>query len=176
MSAAVLQLNFSYEPLSVVTVQRAVRLLFAGKAEVVAAGDRTLHSESLAFPLPSVIRMLYYIRHRRKAVALTKKNLLLRDDYRCGYCLEQGGPEMTVDHVQPRSRGGASSWTNLVASCGPCNARKRDRTPAEAGMHLARRPHVPSWIPWVVVRKHTAPAEWAKYLGLYGISIEERVG
>lgn len=85
---------------------------------------------------------------------------------------------MTVDHVVPKSHGGQSTWTNLVASCSPCNARKRDRTPDEARMPLARKPHVPAYVPWVIVKKHTADNEWAKYLGLYGISIgvEERVG
>ncbi|HET7813028.1 MAG TPA: hypothetical protein VFL13_01495 [Candidatus Baltobacteraceae bacterium] len=77
---SVLLLNFSYEPLGVVSLQRAVRLLFAKKAEIVHRTDRELHAERIALPLPSVVRMLYYIAHRRKHVPLTKKNLLLRDD------------------------------------------------------------------------------------------------
>jgi len=183
MAADVLLLNFSYEPLGVVKLQRAVRLLFANKAEVVHDAGRMIRSaknrktgEQFSFPLPSVVRLLYYVTHRRKSVALTKKNVLLRDDYMCAYCSSKGGSEMTVDHVHPRSRGGKSSWVNLVACCSRCNGRKRDRTPAEAGMNLLRKPYVPRFIPFVVVKRNTLPDEWGKYLGLYSVGIEERVG
>jgi 5-methylcytosine-specific restriction endonuclease McrA len=170
----VLLLNFSYEPLAVVDLQRAVRLLFARKAEVVHASDREIRSAALTFPLPSVLRMLYYIRRTRKRVALTKKNVLLRDGYVCAYCGDRAGRDMTVDHVVPSSRGGSSTWENLVACCTTCNARKRDRTPDEARMPLKRRPREPNFIPWIVVRRHTAPDEWVKYLALYSVGIEER--
>jgi 5-methylcytosine-specific restriction endonuclease McrA len=171
----VLLLNFSYEPLGTVSVQRAVRMLFSRKAEILHDTGRVIRSEKMAFPLPSVVRLLYYVTHRRKSVALTKKNVLLRDDYRCAYCLAHCGGQMTVDHVVPKSRGGTSSWENLVACCAHCNGRKRDRTPEEAGMPLRRKPHVPKHIPWLVVRRNTQPAEWANYLTLYNVSIEERV-
>lgn len=119
--------------------------------------------------------MLYYISRGRKRVALTKKNVLLRDDYTCAYCGCRGGREMTVDHVVPKSRGGASTWENLVASCSVCNGRKRDRTPKDAGMPLRRKPREPRYIPWLVIRRNTAPDEWLSYLTLYSIGIEERV-
>jgi 5-methylcytosine-specific restriction endonuclease McrA len=171
----VLILNSTYEPLNVVALKRAIRLLLAGKAEIVhQSGVREVHAEVVAFPMPSVMRMLYYIANRRKTVPMTKKNILLRDDYRCGYCRRKGGPEMTVDHVTPKSRGGTSSWMNLVACCSPCNSRKRDRTPAEAGMPLKVTPRKPKVIPWIVVRRNTLPDEWGKYLSLYSVGIEER--
>lgn len=171
----VLLLNFTYEPLGIVDIQRAVRLLFARKAEVVHDDGRQLHSVSAAFPLPSVVRLLYYVARKRNRVALTKKNVLLRDDYTCAYCSRKGGADMTVDHVQPKSRGGTSTWLNLVCCCSRCNLRKRDRTPAEAGMPLQRKPREPRFIPWVVVRRNTMPDEWWKYLSLYSVGIEERV-
>lgn len=171
----VLLLNFSYEPLGTVSLQRAVRMLFARKAEVLHDSGREIRSQKLSFPLPSVLRLLYYVAHRRRSVSLTKKNVLLRDDYKCAYCAAPGGSAMTVDHVVPKSRGGSSAWENLVACCSPCNSRKRDRTPEEARMPLRRKPHVPRRIPWVVVRRNTASAEWSKYLTLYNVSIEERV-
>ena len=171
----VLVLNFSYEPLNVTRVARAVRLVYAGKAEIVHDRGR-LSSPTVVFRLPCVIRMLYYITRGRKRVALTKKNVLLRDDYRCGYC---GRPidnrSATVDHVTPKSAGGKSIWTNLVAACGECNARKRNRTPEEARMPLRIKPAKPRYIPFVVVKRHTATHEWARYLNLYTISIEERM-
>ena len=175
MSESVLLLNFTYEPLGIVDLARAVRLLFARKVEVVHRGDRDVRTTSLAFPLPSIVRMLYYVRRPRKRVALTKKNVLLRDDYTCAYCLCRSGSDMTVDHVVPSSRGGRSAWENLVACCSACNARKRDRTPAEARMPLRRPPREPRFIPWVVVRRNTAPDEWGKYLALYQVGIEERL-
>jgi 5-methylcytosine-specific restriction endonuclease McrA len=81
---------------------------------------------------------------------------------------------MTVDHVVPRRQGGPSAWGNLISACSRCNGRKRDRTPAQAGMPLRRKPHEPRFIPFVVVRRNTRPDEWAKYLTLYSVSIEER--
>jgi len=183
MSAQCLLLNSTYEPLGVVGLQRAVRLLFSRKAEIVADAGRTIVSagnaitkEIVAFPLPSIIRLLYYVRNRRKSVALTKKNVLMRDDYRCAYCGKQGAGEMTVDHVVPKSRGGLSTWTNLVAACVTCNSRKRDRSLAECGMALRKKPFEPRVIPWIVIKRHTMPWEWAKYLTLYGVGIEERCG
>ena len=174
MSESVLLLNSTFEPLGIVDLARAVRLLFARKVEVIHQGDRHVQTTSFAFPLPSVVRMLYYVRRVRKRVALTKKNVLLRDDYTCAYCLARDGRDMTVDHVVPRSRGGVSAWENLVACCSACNARKRDRTPAEARMPLRRTPREPRFIAWVVVRRNTAHDEWGKYLALYNVGIEER--
>ena len=139
---SVLVLNFTYEPLGVVDVARAVRLLFARKVEVVHPGDRELRTSTIAFPLPSVVRMLYYVRRARRRVALTKKNVLLRDDCRCAYCGVRESREMTVDHVVPRSRGGRSVWENLVACCS----------------------------------RNTAPEEWMRYLTLYNVGVEERIG
>ncbi len=152
-----------------------MRLLFARKAEVVQRGDHVIRTTSAAFPLPSIVRMLYYVRRARKRVALTKKNVLLRDDYVCAYCTKRAGHDMTVDHVVPRSRGGASAWENLVACCSDCNARKGNRTPDEARMPLLRKAREPRYIPFVVVRRNTAPDEWAKYLALYNVGIEERI-
>lgn len=172
--ADVLLLNSTYEPLGVVDVARAVRLIFAKKVEIVHAGTDEIRSVAFAMPLPSVVRLLYYVARRRKKVALTKKHVLLRDDYVCGYCGHKGGASMTVDHVTPKARGGRSVWENLVACCSACNARKRDRTPDEARMPLRRTPREPRFIPWIVVRRNTAPNEWAKYLSLYTVGIEER--
>lgn len=175
MMSEVLLLNSTYEPLGVVSLKRAVRLLFSHKAEVIHDTGHAVHAEKISFPLPSILRLLYYVARKRKHVPLTKKNVLLRDDYRCGYCGVRGGSEMTVDHVTPKSHGGLSTWTNLVTCCSTCNARKRDRTPVEAGMPLGKRPHQPSFIPWVVIRRHTMPSEWVKYLTLYNVSVEDRV-
>ena len=89
--------------------------------------------------MPSIIRMLYYIRRPMQKVALTKKNVLIRDDHICQYCGLRGERLMTVDHVTPKSRGGPSTWENLVCACMRCNNRKNNRTPREANMSLKRK-------------------------------------
>lgn len=128
MDTSVLLLNNTYEPLGIVGLQRTVRLVFArqgrdrgGSWPRDALGGRYRPRGDRV--RPAVDRALYYVAHRRKTVALTKKNILLRDKYRCQYCGVRGGSVMTVDHVVPKSRGGPSSWTNLVACCAPCNGR-----------------------------------------------------
>jgi 5-methylcytosine-specific restriction endonuclease McrA len=171
----VLVLNFTYEAINVTSFQRAVKLIFAGKAEVVHDRDRVISSASFSMRMPSIIRLLYYIRRPRQKVALTKKNILLRDDYTCQYCGRKGERTMTVDHVIPRSKGGPSTWENLVCACIRCNNRKNDRTPEDANMHLIRKPRQPKYIPWIRVKRHTLPGEWYKFLFLYNVSIEERI-
>ena len=172
----VLVLNFTYEALGIVDLKRAVCLVFAGKAEVVHSGAGELRASTIAIRMPSIVRMLYFIkRHKPPRVPLTKKNVLLRDDYTCAYCGECGDRQtMTVDHVRPRRQGGRSTWDNLVAACSLCNGRKRDRTPEEARMPLRVKPREPQHIPYVVIQRHTAPNEWIKCLSLYNVRIEVR--
>jgi len=172
----VLVLNFTYEALNITTFQRAVKLIFSGKAEVVHGRDAAIHSTSITLRMPSIIRMLYYIKRPMQRVALTKKNVLLRDDYTCQYCNLRGERLMTVDHVVPKSKGGPSTWENLVAACVRCNNRKNNRTPDDANMALKRRPKQPRYIPWIRIKRNTLPGEWHKFLFLYNVSVEERIG
>ena len=164
MNDSVLLLNSTYEPLGIVDLARAVRLLFARKVEVIHRGGRDVQTTSIAFPLPSVVRMLYYVRRARKRVALTKKNVLLRDDYTCAYCVARGGHDMTVDHVVPRSRGGVSTWENCVLACVECNKRKADRSPAQSGLRLRKAPRKPSWKALVQVPARERRESWDKFL------------
>ncbi|MGA3036370.1 MAG: HNH endonuclease [Vulcanimicrobiaceae bacterium] len=171
----VLVLNFTYEALNITSFQRAVKLIFSGKAEIVHNRDRILTSARWELRMPSIIRMLYYIRRPMQKVALTKKNVLLRDDYTCQYCGLRGERMMTVDHVVPRSRGGPSTWENLVCACMRCNNRKNNRSPQDANMSLKRRPKTPKYIPWIQIRRNTFPGEWHKFLFLYNVSIETKL-
>ena len=136
----VLVLNFTYEALNVTSFQRAVKMIFAGKAEMLAGGDRVLASTSYEMRMPSIIRMLYYIRRPMQKVALTKKNVLIRDDHVCQYCGVRGERLMTVDHITPKSRGGPSTWENLVCACMRCNNRKNNRTPPKRTCRCAQAP------------------------------------
>ena len=144
MQSAVLVLNQNYEPLHVCHVRRAFVLIDRGKAEVLELGDGALRSASFAFPLPSVIRMVYQIRRPRPQMRLTRREVFQRDRFTCHYCGVQG-KDLTLDHVMPRNRGGKHTWENLVAACKACNHRKAGYTPSEARMKLLHepcRPHV----------------------------------
>ena len=139
--APVLVLNASYEPINVCAARRALVLVLKGVAMTEEENGHFLHAARIAMRVPSVIRLLEYRRIPHQSRALSRKNILLRDRNTCQYCatvLPSG--ELTLDHVIPRSRGGSSTWENLVACCHPCNNRKGSRTPEEAGMKLARQP------------------------------------
>ncbi|MFJ8693428.1 HNH endonuclease [Streptomyces roseolilacinus] len=138
-----LVLNASFEPLSTVSLHRAVVLVLQDKAVVEQAhpGLR-LRAAEVELPVPRVIRLCRYVRVPfRRHAPWTRRGVLVRDQHRCAYC---GRRATTVDHVVPRSQGGADSWLNTVASCAEDNHRKADRTPQEAGMPLLHQPFVPS--------------------------------
>lgn len=141
----VVVLNASYEVLSVVALHRAVAYLLREKAEIVARRDgaELRSSSGLAIPIPTVVRLLRYVRvpYRHQMPAWTKAGLLRRDRHTCAYCGHRGS---TVEHLLPVSRGGHSSWSNTVTACVSCNTRKGNRTPEEAGMALLYRPTVPT--------------------------------
>jgi len=142
----VLVLNASFEPLSLISVQRAVVLLLREKAEAIENDvSRYLRAERISLPVPLVIRLVQYVPiPRRLKVPMTRKTLLSRDQYTCQFCGTTQGP-LTVDHVLPRSRGGLTSWENCVAACLRCNHKKGNKTPEEAGMHLLKKPTRPDF-------------------------------
>jgi 5-methylcytosine-specific restriction endonuclease McrA len=157
-----LVLNATFEPLSVVPARRAVCLVLADKAEVIHHDDTEFRSARFALPTPLVIRLRYMVKvpyHRR--TTLSRRAVFARDDHRCQYC---GGHADSIDHVLPRSRGGDHTWENVAAACRPCNLRKRDQTPDEAGMRLARAPRQPRELAWVVVAVGRVPEVWKPYL------------
>ncbi|MEJ5253816.1 MAG: HNH endonuclease [Acidimicrobiales bacterium] len=161
-----LVLNASYEPLSVVSARRAVVLVLSGKAEVVHAADRVMRSERLVLTVPSVVRLRSYVRvPYRRAAALSRRGVFLRDGGLCQYC---GRKADSIDHVVPRSRGGRHTWDNVVAACARCNSAKRDRLLEETSMRLRRRPQAPSHLSWVAVAVSRVPDDWTRYLGVTG--------
>ncbi|MBX9602282.1 MAG: HNH endonuclease [Bryobacteraceae bacterium] len=137
----VLVLNASYEPINVCAVRRALVLVLKGVASAEEHATYRVHSSRNHFEVPSVIRLLEYRRIPHQSRALSRKNILMRDRYTCQYCHKPlASSELTLDHVVPRSRGGETTWENLVACCHPCNNRKGSRTPDEANMRLAKIP------------------------------------
>ena len=136
MRRPVLQLNASYEALRIIPAMRALKLVTTGKATVELATNKLIYP---GIYLPSVIRLLVYRHVPVRLQVTTRRNILMRDAYRCQYCgLKFHGSELTLDHVIPRAQGGKNSWENLVACCRKDNHRKADRTPEEAGMPLLR--------------------------------------
>jgi 5-methylcytosine-specific restriction endonuclease McrA len=163
----VLVLNASYEPLNVTTVRRAHVLVFKGKAEVLEALDRPLHSATDTYPWPHVIRLVSYVRVPRAVQRkISRRALFARDNWRCVYCGTTSG-RMTLDHVVPRSRGGDSVWENVVTSCAPCNLRKGNRLPEEIPMELKFQPKAPTPVLFIRLASPTIPAGWRPYLGAY---------
>lgn len=163
-SGRVLVLNASYEPLNVCSVRRAVVLILKEKAEMVESGERLLHSESITFPHPVVIRLVTYVRVPRDRAKrrITRRAVFARDSWTCQYCGTTS--HLTVDHVIPRSRGGPSDWENIVTSCAPCNRRKGNRTPVETGVHPRRKPKAPGPTVFIRVAAPVVPAAWQQYL------------
>jgi 5-methylcytosine-specific restriction endonuclease McrA len=157
-----LVLNATYEPLSVVPARRAACLVLADKADVIEDDGTLIRSASCSVPSPLVIRLRYVVKvpyHRR--TALSRRAVFARDDHRCQYC---GGVADSIDHIMPRSRGGEHAWDNVAAACRPCNLRKRDRTPDEAGMDLARPARAPRELAWVSISVTRVPEAWKPYL------------
>ncbi len=163
---AVLVLNATYEPLSVVSLRRAIVLLLKDKAEILEAADRYIHAANVSLPTPLVIRLVYYVRVPRQVnIPLTRRALLLRDNYTCQYCgATPPKSELTMDHVIPKVRGGTTTWDNVVCACKACNLRKGSRTPEEAHMSLRSRPSKPHYLAIVIFAHAPAHEVWSKYL------------
>jgi 5-methylcytosine-specific restriction endonuclease McrA len=164
-----LLLNASYEPLKVVHWQKAMTLLFQGKVEVIKEYDREIHAVSFKIRLPSVIRLLRYIKIKRRFdyVPFSRANIYARDEYQCQYCGDAFSTnDLTFDHVVPVAKGGRKDWENIVTCCVTCNRRKGGRTPGEAGMHLLRMPKRPESAPFIriTIGFRNAPESWRDYL------------
>jgi 5-methylcytosine-specific restriction endonuclease McrA len=176
-----LALNASFEPLTIVPARRAVRLVMDRKAEIIEADQlRSFRSASRTVPCPVVIRLVRYVRvPRRFRRQVTNTFLFARDDYACQYCGRhreelKGRQFLTRDHVVPLSRGGGNSWDNVVTACSPCNNRKGNRLPAEAGMRMLSAPGEPNHVHLVWAVRRVTPVQ-AKYISMFygeeGLSI-----
>ena len=162
-----LVLNRSFLPIHVTSVRRACVMLYAGLARAVDEDcqtfdfaswcGRTVDREreaiglvSASMPVPRVITLLFYDRVPRRQVRFTRHNVYSRDRDTCQYCGRRfPRHQLNLDHVIPRSQGGASSWENVVCSCHACNRRKGGQTPEQSGVRLLRRPVRPAWTPFM---------------------------
>ncbi len=192
----VLVLNRLWQAVNICTARRALTLLFQGHAEAVLnAGDgsfqtydfgewhdlsqQTPHPESVTtisfkIRVPRVILLVVYDRLPKKEVKFTRHNIFERDKNTCQFCGKIfDRNDLNLDHVTPRDRGGPTTWENIVCSCIPCNTRKANRTPQEAGMHLVRKPKRPKWRPFVQVNFSTHQHDsWRHFIDLAYWNVE----
>ncbi len=170
----VLLLNGStWEPLSVISVPRAINLVLADKAIVVEQSGQFLRTINSRFPVPSVIALRTFINVPRRRAHWSRKGVLVRDNFTCIYCGAKPGTiqkgkvlaksDLTVDHIIPRSRNGKDHWTNTACACYNCNHRKGNRLPNEAGMKLRWEPKTPR-TSYLVIAIGSGPDRWKQYI------------
>lgn len=182
MTVGCLALNASFEPLTLVPLRRALRLVIDGKAEIVEAdSEKLVRSARSAYPRPVVIRLTRFIHvPRRFRRQVTNTFLFARDGYMCQYCGRTASQlrtreSLTRDHVVPLSRGGTNAWTNVVTACSSCNTRKAHHLLEETGMHLMHPPVEPHFVhlSWAVRR--LTPIQ-ARYIRLfYGVGVLQQI-
>ncbi|TAE03778.1 MAG: HNH endonuclease [Bacteroidetes bacterium] len=163
MARKVLVLNADFKALTICSVTKAFLLVYTEKAELVhEVENQQLRSISRRFPMPSVIRLYGYVSIPYKGVMLSRQNVFKRDNNRCLYC--SATDNLTLDHVLPRSRGGQTTWTNLVTACRRCNSKKGDLLPEEAKMPLPYKPFKPSFILFTREFSGAADKAWIPFL------------
>ena len=171
-----LVLDAGYLPHRIVSWQRAVTMLFAGKVEVVEEYDEDIRSVSLTIKMPAVVRLLRRIRGRKYRVKFSRINVMSRDKFRCQYCGQKlPMRKLSYDHVLPKCQGGKTTWENIVTACFPCNDRKANRTPEQAGMKLRTTPRRPASLPFLAINISTRsiPDAWATWVYWQGSLLED---
>ena len=163
-----LLLDQSFQALGTINWQRAVTLLTLGKVEVIEEyDDRLLRSRTWIIKMPAVVRLVKAFRKtKRQEVKFSRHNILARDNFRCQYCnTELNTQTVTYDHVLPKSKGGKTSWENIVSCCSTCNGSKGSMTLKQAGLKLRKQPKKPSWVPiFVINSRGSVPTQWKSYL------------
>ena len=159
----VLVLNQDYSPLTVCDVERAFILVYLNKAELISKSEKAnIRTITEIFPLPSVVRLNRYIRVPYKEVVLSRYNIFRRDNFECQYC--GGKHSLTLDHVIPKSKGGDSSWKNLITACSKCNNAKGNMTPKQAGLKLRSVPKKPSYSHFLKEFSDASNKDWEPFL------------
>jgi 5-methylcytosine-specific restriction endonuclease McrA len=163
----------TWEPLAVITVQRAINLLIGGKAIVVEETGEFLRTVREKFSIPSVIALRTYVNVPRRHAHWSRRGVLVRDGFTCVYCgvtlgdMQKGKiiskSDLTIDHIVPKSRGGRDTWTNTACACASCNHKKGDLMTHEAGFKLRWEPKTPR-TSYLVIALGTGPAVWKRYI------------
>lgn len=169
MDYRTLLLDATYQPIKVISWMRALALDLNDKVFIVETYDAIVRSPSIEMAVPAVVALKRYHGFRPFRVRYSKRNVFIRDDHTCQYCGKRFPvADLTIDHVIPTSRKGKSVWENVTTACGPCNHRKGDRTPDEAGMALLSMPERPTPGSHSRLAIQTAPPQWHHYLATAG--------
>jgi 5-methylcytosine-specific restriction endonuclease McrA len=164
MDVLVLVLNANFEPINICNTRRAIGLMLAGKATLIANGRGVIKTVSMSLPRPSVIRLDHMIHRPRPHVKLSRREVFRRDNYTCQYCGHKGA-NLTIDHILPRHLGGMHVWTNVVTACSACNHRKGGRRLEESHMELLIIPREPPANATYIFGRHlTDNNEWRPYI------------
>jgi len=172
-----LVLTQTYQPHKVVSWQKAVTLIFGGKAEVLEEYDEEIRSVRITIRMPAVVRLLRALRGKGRGIKFSRIHVMTRDRFECQYCgAKRKMRDLTYDHVVPRSQGGRTTWDNIVTACYACNGRKSGRTPGQAGMTLRSIPTKPKTLPTITLRfdLRSIPDAWASWVYWQG-ALEEGV-
>lgn len=185
----VLVLNKLWQPVNILSSFKAICLLYTRKAEVIDPHymnydfyswvenwsdlndthdwkERMLVTQQFKFPVPEIIRLVTYKGYNDVGIKFSRQNVFDRDNHTCQYCgTRKSSKELNLDHVIPSSRGGKTSWKNIVLSCIECNSKKANRTPEEAGMKLIRKPFQPQWCQIQTKVGHRIPKSWEDFVG-----------
>jgi len=161
--APALVLNQNYQPLNICDIRRAVKLVGKGKAESLHESGDYVHTVSDIFEKPEVIRLVYMVKRPVQRRKMSRYEIFSRDNFSCQYCGSRP-KDMTIDHVEPRCKGGEFTWTNVVSACKPCNHRKAGRTPEEAGMKLRNKPYEPRPNPYSFLKLNSLKDTWLPYV------------
>jgi len=164
-----LLLNAGFEPLRVVSWQRAFALIFQGKVDILEEYGSKIHTVSHEFNMPAVIRMRRWVNLKKQisVIRFSRANVYARDEYRCQYCYYfYTEKELTLDHVHPVVRGGKKTWDNIVTACIRCNQKKGHQSVEESGFKLLKSPKRPHWLPGILrtIRAREEQEVWAPYL------------
>jgi len=167
MSTSCVVLNGDFSYLGTVNWKRAIKLVLADKVKVLKQSEMVVNCAQRSFNVPAVVALIKIVRMVYKnKVPFSKKNVLVRDEHSCTYCGTQG--RLTIDHVIPRSRGGKTDFDNCVACCKHCNAKKGNRAPREAGMHMRKRPFQPTISEFMRLKfRNTDVYRYLVELGIY---------
>ncbi|MBM4302712.1 MAG: HNH endonuclease [Deltaproteobacteria bacterium] len=164
-----LLLNAGFEPLRVVSWQRAFILIFQEKVEILEEYSTSIHTVNCSFKIPAVIRLRRWVNLKKYSpvIRFSRANLYARDEYCCQYCYKTfNDKDLTMDHVYPAVKGGKKTWENIVSACVKCNQRKSDKSPEEVGMKLLKKPRIPTWLPGFnnTLQTRSAHSLWEPYL------------
>lgn len=163
MQIQTLVLNKNWQATKIAPWEEAFTLIFSGRAEIIEEHNEKIKTINHEFKIPSVIRMVKGFNFEKSKFRFSKKNVFARDQGKCQYCTKELTIDLcTFDHVLPKSRGGKTSWENIVLACRSCNQKKGAKTPDEARMNLITKPYMPKKLP--KFNKNIKNLSWENYL------------